>query len=111
MRYIFCGGRDYDNKQLVTMMAESLPEYSILVNGGASGADWLAKEAGKALGLQVETYPAQWNTHGSLAGPMRNYLMSRLDDVALVIAFPGGRGTENMIAQAAMNNIEVLRVG
>jgi hypothetical protein len=69
-------------------------------------ADWAEKE-----GVCCETYPADWYTHGKAAGPIRNQKM--LDDAFpdVVLAFPGGRGTADMVRRAEKVGVTVIRSG
>jgi UDP-N-acetylmuramoylalanine-D-glutamate ligase len=55
-------------------------------------------------------FPADWKTHGKAAGPKRNRQM--LDDAKpdLVVAFPGGRGTDDMVNKAKSRGVPVVRV-
>src|SRR5690606_11824331 len=71
-----------------------------LVHGGAPGADSeAAYVAAYLLEWPVEAHPADWQRHGRAAGPIRNQQM--VDSGAdLVIAFPGGRGTADLIRRA-----------
>jgi UDP-N-acetylmuramoylalanine-D-glutamate ligase len=113
MRVLVCGGRDYNDfdtvydylKVLVTHQLEPVT----IIHGAARGADSLAALAAERLGFDTEQYPANWSKHGRAAGPIRNKQMldSGLD---LVIAFPGGRGTANMITQARKAGVEVWTV-
>lgn len=48
--------------------------------------------------VAVVAHPADWNLHGRRAGPLRNRQMMAAAD--LLIAFPGGRGTESCVAEA-----------
>lgn len=111
-RVIVCGGRDYTDQDAIRERLEVLrADYpdAIVIHGGAPGADsWAGHIAGR-LGLDVEVYPANWKKYGRAAGPIRNREM--LDSGAdLVIAFPGGVGTQNMITQAGLMGVPVLRV-
>lgn len=47
---------------------------------------------------------------GRAAGPMRNKQMLEEGKPDLVVAFPGGAGTENMVKQAKAAGIRVLRI-
>ena len=55
-------------------------------------------------------YPADWDTHGRGAGPIRNKQMLEEGKPDLVIAFPGGKGTANMIGQAKEAGIPVREI-
>jgi hypothetical protein len=81
-----------------------------LVYGGASGADDLAHGiVSESFYWEQERFEADWERHGRAAGPIRNQQMvdSGLD---LLIAFQGGRGTEDMIRRAKAAGVLVLRV-
>ncbi len=43
--------------------------------GGARGADRLARVWAQLGGIEVETHPAQWERDGKAAGPIRNRAM------------------------------------
>lgn len=108
-RVIVCGGRDYDDAEMVRGVISMLALDTIVVHGSARGADSLASKAAEDLGLFTEAHPADWDTHGKPAGFIRNQEM--LDAGAdLVIAFPGGRGTADMVRRARRANIAVLEV-
>jgi hypothetical protein len=49
-----------------------------VIQGGAGGADAIAKQWAEVNGQPVETYPADWARHGKAAGPIRN--QQQLDD-------------------------------
>lgn len=50
---------------------------------------------------------ANWEAFGAAAGPVRNRWMLDLEP-DLVIAFPGGKGTKNMIEQAKKRGVPVM---
>jgi hypothetical protein len=51
---------------------------------------------------------AEWESLGRKAGPIRNQRMLTEGKPALVVAFPGGKGTANMVAQARATNVRVF---
>ncbi len=57
-----------------------------------------------------EVYEADWHEHGRAAGPIRNARMIAEGRPDLVIAFPGGRGTADMVSRARKAGIEVREV-
>lgn len=69
-----------------------------LHHGDARGVDRQVAADAHRRGVQVTARPADWTAHGKAAGPIRNREML-LVGLAL-IAFPGGRGTENAKAAA-----------
>ncbi len=52
---------------------------------------------------------ADWTTHGRAAGPIRNARMLAEYHPDLVIAFPGGRGTLDMVSKAERAGVAVIR--
>lgn len=112
-RVLVCGGRDYeDHEQLFRVLtaAHFANPIILLIHGGASGADDLAGQWARHVGVRWKAYPAHWKSEGKSAGPKRNQRM--LDDGKphLVIAFPGGKGTANMIKQAKTAGVPVVLV-
>lgn len=102
MRVLVCGGRKYDNGvSLYGVLGRLHREHNIalVINGGAPGADSLASKWAKANGVPCQTHHAKWDRYGRRAGPIRNALM--LDqNPDIVIAFPGGAGTADMVRRA-----------
>lgn len=108
------GGRYYDQRQSLFWNLDRLvlrPE--LLVNGGATGADALSTEWAKLRGISFKEYPvldADWKQFGFGAGPRRNTHMLKDAQPALVIAFPGGRGTNDMVRKAERAGVPVLKI-
>lgn len=106
-RFAVTGGRDFEDESMTLAALCRLPAWSVLINGGARGADRLAAATWRRLmhswhpsvGLAdhyVQTYPADWREHGRSAGAIRNQRM--LDTgLDMLLAFPGGRGTAHMV--------------
>ena len=81
-----------------------------LMQGGAPGADRLARDwAAARPDIQRFVCRADWASHGAAAGPMRNARMLEWGP-DLVVAFPGGRGTADMVRQARAAGVEVIQV-
>jgi hypothetical protein len=110
MRILVCGGRDYDNFEYVNKILDELkiqnPNF-ILIEGGASGADTLARVWALNNRIVCETYKANWQRDGKAAGPIRNELMLSTG-INLVVAFPGGRGTNHMVSIAQRDSVSVM---
>ena len=108
MRIIICGGRTYNNGELVEMVVAGLPHDTVVIEGGAKGADTLAHDAALALGMVGETFYANWTKFGKPAGRLRNQDM--LDAGAdYVIAFGGHTGTAHMVHIAEQAGVPVWR--
>jgi hypothetical protein len=57
--------------------------------------------------VPIDVYVAQWKKHGRAAGPIRNQRMLDKGKPDLVVAFPGGRGTADMIRRAERAGVPV----
>ena len=112
MRVLITGGRDFSDRALLFDALDrlhSIHGFTVLIHGDASGADRLSGEWAASKGIQVEARPAEWKKHGRAAGPIRNSQM--LDEKpGLVIAFPGGNGTADMVKKAKQAGLEVVMV-
>jgi len=120
MRLLVFGGRDliaadvaaWLEHHALARLGIERAALSLLIEGGATGADRGARFWAQSIGLPVKTYEADWDNitrpgavvrytrtgkpYNAAAGGMRNQLM--LDDGKpdAVIGFPGGRGTADM---------------
>lgn len=111
MRVLVCGGRDFfDRRALYAALdaAHAATPFIKLILGGAQGADQLAYDWAGYRQVKREMYPADWDALGRLAGPIRNQRMIDEGKPDLVIAFPGGRGTADMMRKARAAGIEVV---
>ena len=109
MRIIVTGGRDYSNYTMISHILEML-SVSCVVHGDCTGVDTLCKEYAIENGLTHVPYKPDWKTHGKAGGPIRNRKMLSENQGCLVVAFPGGRGTEDCIRQARSLGMVVMRV-
>ena len=102
MRTLVCGGRDYRGD----IECLSQINISILIHGGARGADTRAAAWAKEEGIHCAAVGALWNYYGKSAGYTRNAVMLLLLP-EYCVAFPGGVGTKMMIDLCIKNNIIV----
>lgn len=110
MKVLVCGGREYDNwknfkRQLNEILGKDTP---IIVQGGAKGADFLARVYANYYGLNYKEYPANWKKYGNRAGPIRNQQMLDEENPDLVVAFPGGCGTADMVKRSKEQGFKVI---
>lgn len=115
MKVVVCGGRDFDDVIAVdAALDEILMECPMdtlrIIQGGASGADALARRWCVNREVEYINVPADWKTHGRAAGPIRNQRMLDEYQPTLCIAFPGGRGTADMVKRCLAANVPVRRV-
>jgi hypothetical protein len=107
---IVCGGRDYNDSRTIYWALQEVNwrrgGISKILHGGARGADRIAADWAESNGIEAQEFEADWETHGKAAGPMRNQAMADAGADGCV-AFPGGRGTSDMVARAKAAGIPV----
>lgn len=124
-RVLVCGGRDFENYDLFVRIMDRFWMENVpisgptghrdrcpltLISGGARGADKMAERYAIFRGHDVEVFEPDWLTYGNSAGPIRNQQMLDEGKPDLVIAFPGGTGTANMIELAEKAGVKVVRI-
>ena len=110
MRAIVCGGRNFTDKDLVFQSLDGFPDLETVIHGGARGADSLAGLYARARGIEEEVYKPEWHIYNRAAGPIRNQRMLDEGNPDMVIAFPGGRGTDNMMSIARRAKVLVVKI-
>ncbi len=112
MRVLVCGGRRFNDSLTLGSWLGGLHNnhggITLLIEGGAPGADFMARKFAEWKGIPTQTVEADWKSHGRAAGPIRNRKMLEVGKPDLVVAFEGGKGTANMIEQATAAGIRVL---
>ena len=113
-RLIVAGGRNFANYD---MLARTLDESAaklaskgktlMVVCGMAKGADMLGKEWADNNHMPVDKHPADWNTHGKVAGYRRNEEMAQVADGAIVFWDGISRGSKHMIETAEKKGLPV----
>lgn len=113
MRVLVCGGRDFKDEELLYTYLEYMLRDSgplTVISGMARGADMLAVVWAEQKGLEILKYPADWTTHGRSAGPIRNQKMLDEGRPHIVVACPGGKGTEHMIRISKKAGVPVVQL-
>jgi len=112
VKVLVCGGRDFNDPLTLGSWLGGIHKnhgpITLLIEGGARGADLMARKFAEWQNIPVKTFPADWDLHGKSAGPIRNKQMLNEGKPDLVVAFEGGRGTANMVAQARTAGIKVF---
>lgn len=112
--WLVCGGRDFADAAVFNgamsdlLRLKGCPKH--VVHGGARGADAMAEEWAHRMALYVTAVEADWRKHGNAAGPIRNQEMLDKHKPSLVVAFPGGRGTADMVRRAREAGIDVAEI-
>lgn len=113
MRVLVCGGRDFSNTALAYRTLDSLRKetgFDCLIEGDGRGADRIAGYWARKNRIDNRKFPADWTKHGRAAGPIRNQRMLDEGKPDLVIAFPGGSGTADMVRRAKAAGVPVREI-
>lgn len=119
MRVLVCGSRTWRHHRIIEAVvaglredAEAHGEPFVVIHGCARGADETAGDYAERAGIEVEPYPADWESHGRAAGPIRNALMLEEGRPDLVFAFvdrplSDSKGTADMVRRAEAAGVPV----
>jgi hypothetical protein len=114
MKVLVCGGRDYENEHKVFEVLDKINDtegISLIIQGGARGADAWGKSYADECAIPCLEVPADWDVNGKAAGFIRNALMLTIIGLPdIVVAFPGGNGTADMVAKAKAKGVPVMEV-
>lgn len=112
--WLICGGRDFAEgdflERTLDGLAGVLEPPTLVIGGGATGADALGMRWACRRGIPRRVFVADWAAHGRAAGAVRNQQMLDEGRPDLVVAFPGGFGTADMVRRARNANVGVLEV-
>ncbi len=110
---LVCGDADAIDEQRVFAILDRLladeGEFRI-VHGGKRGADLLATKWAIAHRVRSIVERASWFRYGKAAGPLRNEHMLNGYDPFLVLAFPGGQDSVDLVARARRAGVRVVEV-
>jgi len=110
---LVCGGRAYFKRARVFEVLDrihALECITLLVDGAAPGADLDGYRWAVARGVPTSRYRAAWRRYGLAAGGIRNRRMYRASRPDLVVAFPGGTGTADMVRVARSGGTRVVEI-
>lgn len=113
MRVLVTGGRDFEEIDTLYHALDQIHQetpITLIIEGGAKGADRLARRWADARNVPFVTEEADWTRHGKAAGPLRNGRMIKEHKPDLVVAFKGGKGTADCKAQARAAGVAVREV-
>lgn len=111
---LICGDRNWDNFSLLLKTLSEVQQaegVALVVQGEATGADTMGRQAAALLGIPERGFPADWRKHGRSAGPIRNVQMLKEGKPTLVLAFhpfiENSKGTKHMVEIAQKAGVPV----
>ncbi len=120
MRVLVCGLKPINKRsKMVNITGSNIS--NITINGNATNEGTQTNtmlEVDVSVRVQaiqnvldnLKAIPADWDKFGKGAGPIRNQQMIDEGKPDLVVAFPGGTGTADMVKRAKKHGIEVIEV-
>ncbi len=112
MKVIIAGCRDFTDyeffdERVGEILCATQPRDIEIISGGAKGVDTMARNLATNHRIKCTVMPADWDTHGKAAGPIRNRQMAEYG--THLIAFWDGksRGTKNMIEEATSRGLKI----
>jgi hypothetical protein len=116
MRIIVTGGRHSEDHKLVSNFLDALlkelpggADNLTVIQGGATGVDRFARHWCMANGVTFLNYPYP-SGMGRTGGSVRNLQMLLEGKPDITVAFPGRRGTANMVRQSRERGVPVIMV-
>jgi hypothetical protein len=113
MKILVCGGRAYRDHARVFDVLDALDRrrpIKTLIQGGADGAEAIAREWAENRRVKVQIYASPMGLADEDAWTTQNQRMLASSRPALVVAFPGARRTADLVQRAKAAGITVLEI-
>ena len=111
-RILICGDRNYQDWIKVQEYLDTISRTTIIIHGGARGADSLAGNLATSLKMKVIKFSADWDKYGKAAGVLRNQQMLDEGHPDLVVYFhkdiENSKGTRDMLKRATDSGIRTI---
>ena len=111
-RILICGDRNYQDWIKVQEYLDTISRTTIIIHGGARGADSLAGKLATSLKMKVIKFQADWDKYGKAAGVLRNQQMLDEGYPDLVVYFhkdiENSKGTRDMLKRATDSGIRTI---
>jgi len=107
MRVAVIGSRTFNDYDEVKGVLSTL-KITLLISGGAKGADSLGEKYAKENNIETKIFYPDWNKHGKKAGFLRN--SDIVNEAELIVAFwdKSSKGTKDSLDKALKLNKRVL---
>ncbi len=108
MTILITGSREWTNGRRIVERLLQEPDGTVIIEGGAMGADSFAAHAAMALGFKRIEVRADWGKYGKSAGPIRNrQMLDMKPDLVLAFCKNRSRGTMDCVNEALARKIPV----
>ncbi|SRR6266404_2987666 len=101
MKVIVAGSRGIHDYEFVAQAIRcSGFDITEIVSGTAAGVDRLGERWARENNIPISRFPANWDTHGKAAGPIRNREMAEYANALVAVHNGVSHGTAHMIKTA-----------
>jgi hypothetical protein len=112
MKVLVCGSRKWGDWKTLESMLSTLPDGTHIIEGGAQGADTMARQFAIGRKWPYTEVKADWKKYGPSAGPIRNRVMLDMldktaDKVMAFFASTDSPGTKDTVREATDRGIHV----
>ena len=109
MKVIIAGSRSIIDYEIVKLAVQKSGfTISEVVSGTCAGPDKLGERWAQENNIPIKRFPADWNKHGKVAGPIRNSEMVKYCENAIIIWDGISRGTQDTITKMQNANKELF---
>ncbi|MEQ8165829.1 MAG: DUF2493 domain-containing protein [Alphaproteobacteria bacterium] len=113
MKVLVCGSSAFRDQIAVFRELDKLhadQAITLVINGGARGADYFSSQWAKERNVALKVFKADWKQFGDRAVFRLNGDMLTEARPELILAFPGGDVTADLIMRADHAGITVVKV-
>ena len=111
MRVIVTGGPDFRDRELMHATLDSVKHpITLLIAGDERGAESMALDWAESHGIEFKEFFADYQGHDPAGFRLRNQRMIEHGAPNMVIAFPGGRITRDIVRRARRLAIDVYMI-
>lgn len=108
MKTIIAGSRQIEDKEALEQTIKDAGwNIEEVVSGTCRGVDVMGEDWGRANGVPVRQFPADWLTHGRVAGELRNRDMANYADGLILLWDGKSPGASCMLREANKAGIKV----
>ncbi|NDB68395.1 MAG: DUF2493 domain-containing protein [Methylocystaceae bacterium] len=116
-RLLICGGRDFghtiEERADAFFFLDRLNaryKISVVIEGGAIGADAVGRSWAKERLIECISHFAAWDIYGHQVEPIHNQQLLDQTKPTLVVVFPGGSGTQDMLQRSAQAGLPIFEL-
>lgn len=110
-KVLVCGGRKFDDEKFLYDILDAMHaefKFTEIIHGGAFGADKLAGKWALERGIKETVFKPNYSKYAPRIAPLRRNTVMAQQKPDLVVAFPGGSGTADMVKKSYQHKLNVI---